>query len=103
MPKERGRKFIAQNKKARHDYEILDTYEAGLVLQGTEVKSLRAGRATLTDGYATIDDGEMWLRGVHIPEYDPGTWTKTPRNNPCPCGSGKKYKYCCRDKDEAKS
>ena len=75
MPKERGRKFIAQNKKARHDYEILDTYEAGLVLQGTEVKSLRAGRATLTDGYATIDDGEMWLRGVHIPEYDPGTWT----------------------------
>ena len=75
MPKERGRKFIARDKKARHDYEILDTYEAGLVLQGTEVKSLRAGRATLTDGYATIDDGEMWLRGVHIPEYDPGTWT----------------------------
>ena len=75
MPKERGRKFIAQNKKARHDYEILETYEAGMVLQGTEVKSLRAGRATLTDGYATVDDGEVWLRGVHIPEYDPGTWT----------------------------
>jgi SsrA-binding protein len=75
VPKERGRKFIAQNKKARHDYDILETVEAGLVLQGTEVKSLRAGRATLTDGYATIDDGEMWLRGVHIPEYDPGTWT----------------------------
>ena len=49
--------------------------EAGLVLTGTEVKSLRAGRATLTDGYATIDNGEVWLRGVHIPEYDMGTWT----------------------------
>ena len=75
MTKERGRKLIAQNKKARHDYEILDVYEAGLVLVGTEVKSLRAGRATLTDGYATVDDGEVWLRGVHIPEYDLGTWT----------------------------
>lgn len=75
MPRERGRKLIAQNKKARHDYDILETYEAGLVLMGTEVKSLRAGRATLTDGYATIDDGEAWLRGVHIPEYDLGTWT----------------------------
>jgi len=75
MPRERGRKLIAQNRKARHDYEILDTYEAGIVLVGTEVKSLRAGRATLADGYATVDDGEVWLRGVHIPEYDPGTWT----------------------------
>lgn len=75
MPRESGRKLIAQNKKARHDYGILDSIEAGVVLQGTEVKSLRAGRAMLTDGYATIDDGEVWLRGVHIPEYDPGTWT----------------------------
>lgn len=75
MPKERGRKLVAQNKKARHDYEVLETFEAGMVLQGTEVKSLRAGRATLTDGYATVDDGEVWLRGVHIPEYDAGTWT----------------------------
>lgn len=75
MPRERGRALIAQNKKARHDFDILETYEAGMVLQGTEVKSLRAGRATLTDGFATIDDGEAWLRGVHIPEYDPGTWT----------------------------
>lgn len=75
MPRERGRTLVASNKKARHDYDILDTYEAGLVLTGTEVKSLRAGRATLTDGYATIDDGEVWLRSVHIPEYDPGTWT----------------------------
>ena len=75
MPRERGRKLIAQNRKARHDYEVLDTYECGIVLQGTEVKSLREGRANLTDGYATVDDGEVWLRGVHIPEYDLGTWT----------------------------
>ena len=75
MPREQGRKLVAQNKKARHDYSIEDVFEAGLVLTGTEVKSLRAGRASLTDGYATIDDGEAWLRGVHIPEYDLGTWT----------------------------
>lgn len=75
MPREQGKKLIAQNKKARHDYAIEDVYEAGLVLTGTEVKSLRAGRATLTDGYASIDDGEAWLRNVHIPEYDLGTWT----------------------------
>lgn len=75
MPRETGRKVVAQNRKARHDYHVEDTVEAGLVLTGTEVKSLRAGRATLTDGYATIDDGEAWLRGVHIPEYDLGTWT----------------------------
>lgn len=75
MPREQGRKLVAQNKKARHDYSIEDVYEAGLVLVGTEVKSLRAGRASLTDGYATLDDGEVWLRGVHIPEYTQGTWT----------------------------
>jgi len=75
VPRETGRKLIAQNRKARHDYEVLDTYECGIVLQGTEVKSLREGRANLTDGYATVDDGEVWLRGVHIPEYDLGTWT----------------------------
>ena len=75
MPRETGRKVVAQNRKARHDYTIEDVYEAGLVLVGTEVKSLRAGRASLTDGYATVDDGEVWLRGVHIPEYDLGTWT----------------------------
>ncbi len=75
MPREKGRKVIAQNKKARHDYAIEDVYEAGMVLTGTEVKSLRAGRATLTDGFATVDDGEVWLRGIHIPEYSLGTWT----------------------------
>src|SRR5881275_2342686 len=75
MPRETGRKMIAQNKKARHDYSILDTYEAGLVLTGTEVKSLRLGRASLVDGFATIDDGEVFLRNVHIPEYEQGSWT----------------------------
>jgi SsrA-binding protein len=75
MAKEQGRKLIAQNKKARHDYLIEDTWEAGLVLMGTEVKSLRAGRASLADGFAEVDDHEVWLLGVHIPEYAQGTWT----------------------------
>ena len=75
MPREQGRKFIAQNKKARFDYHIDDTWEAGLVLMGTEVKSLRAGRASLVDGYAQVRDGEVWLMNVHIPEYLQGTWT----------------------------
>src|SRR5204863_2266546 len=80
MPKERGQKVIVSNRKARHDYSILDTYEAGLVLVGTEVKSLREGRASLVDAFATVDDGEVWLRNVHIPEYVQGTWTNhTPR------------------------
>ena len=75
MPKEQGRKVVAQNKKARHDYHIEDTYEAGLVLVGTEVKSLRMGRASLVDGFVDIDGSEAWLHGVHIPEYSQGTWT----------------------------
>jgi SsrA-binding protein len=75
MARERGRKVVAQNRKARHDYHIEDTFEAGLVLTGTEVKSLRAGRASLVDGYGEVRDGEVWLRNVHIPEYDQGTWT----------------------------
>lgn len=75
MPKETGKKLIAQNKKARHDYHIHDTYEAGMVLTGTEVKSLRQGRGTLTDAFATVDEGEVWLRQAHIPEYSHGTWT----------------------------
>lgn len=66
---------IATNRKARHDYEIVDTLEAGISLTGTEVKSLRDGRANLTDGYATITDDEVWLRSVHIAEYVQGTWT----------------------------
>src|SRR5882757_5454623 len=70
-----ARKFIAQNRKARHDYAILDTYEAGVVLTGTEVKSLRLGRASLVDSFATVDDGEIFLRNLHIPEYTQGSWT----------------------------
>jgi SsrA-binding protein len=73
--KESGQKLVAANKKARYDYFIEDTFEAGLVLQGTEVKSLRAGRASLVDGYAFVRGGEVWLAGVHIPEYTEGTWT----------------------------
>ncbi|MGB0100206.1 MAG: SsrA-binding protein SmpB [Nocardioides sp.] len=75
MAREQGQKMIAQNKKARHDYHIEDTYEAGLVLMGTEVKSLRMGRASLIDGFVDIDGHEAWLHGVHIPEYTQGTWT----------------------------
>jgi len=75
MAKEKGRKLIAQNKKARHDYHILDTYEAGLVLMGTEVKSLRQGRASLADGFVQLDGNEAWLHNVHVPEYSQGTWT----------------------------
>ncbi len=75
MAKEQGHKPVAQNRKARHDYHIEDTYEAGIVLTGTEVKSLRAGRASLVDGFAEVHEGEIWLHGVHIPEYAQGTWT----------------------------
>ncbi len=80
MAKEQGRKVIASNRKARHDYFIEDTFEAGIALMGTEVKSLRMGRASLVDGYATFHGDELWLEGVHIPEYVQGTWTNhTPR------------------------
>ena len=75
MAKEKGEKTVATNRKARFDYLIEDTVEAGIVLTGTEVKSLRQGRASLVDGYALIDGGEAWLEGVHISEYTQGTWT----------------------------
>ncbi len=82
MVKEVGRKLIAQNKSARHDYFIDEIFEAGMVLTGTEVKSLRAGRASLVDGFAMITDGELWLSGIHIPEYNEGSWTNhTPRRD----------------------
>ena len=78
--REQGRKIIARNRRAYHDYRIEDTYEAGLVLTGTEVKSLRAGRASLQDGFAQITGDEVWMHNVHIPEYAEGTWTNhTPR------------------------
>jgi SsrA-binding protein len=75
MPREKGRKVIASNRKARHDYAILDTYEAGIALTGTEVKSLRAGRASLVDAFGQVSDGEVFLHNLHIPEYAQGTWT----------------------------
>ena len=75
MAKVKGEKLIADNRRARHDYHLLDRYEAGLVLMGTEVKSLRAGRASLVDAFASIRDGEVWLQNAHIPEYTQGSWT----------------------------
>ncbi|MDQ3576862.1 MAG: SsrA-binding protein SmpB [Actinomycetota bacterium] len=75
MAREKGAKAIATNRRARHHYAVLDTVEAGVVLVGTEVKSLRLGRASLVDAFATVDDGEVWLRGLHIGEYVMGTWT----------------------------
>ncbi len=81
MTRESGRgKLVAQNKKARHDYAIDETFEAGIVLTGTEVKSLRQGRASLIDAYVAVQDGELWMFGAHIPEYTEGTWNNhTPR------------------------
>jgi len=80
VAKETGRqsfqnRVIASNKKARHDYAILKTYEAGLVLAGTEVKSLREGRASLVDAFAQEHEGEIMLYGLHIAEYGYGSWT----------------------------
>jgi len=74
VPRESGQKVVATNRKARHDYHIEDVYEAGIVLTGTEVKSLREGRASLVDGFASVENGEVWLENVHIPEYFQGTW-----------------------------
>lgn len=71
MPKGVG-KVIAQNKKAYHDYFIEDTYEAGIVLQGTEIKALRAGRANLKDSYAKVEKGELFLHNMHISPYEQG-------------------------------
>lgn len=80
--KQISKQVVASNRKARHDYSILDVFEAGVVLVGTEVKSLRAGQASLVDAFATVDDGEVWLRNMHIPEYRHGSWTNhEPRRN----------------------
>ena len=75
MSRAQGTKYIASNRKAYHDYSIEDTWEAGIVLTGTEVKALRAGRASLIDGFAEVEGGEVWMIGVHIAEYSQGTWT----------------------------
>lgn len=73
--KKSGSNVIATNRRARHDYKIMETYECGIVLVGTEIKSLREGKASLADAFATIDEGEVWLRNLHIPEYSHGSWT----------------------------
>ncbi len=75
MAKERGRSVIATNRKARHLYVVLDTLEAGIVLVGNEVKSLRLGHASLVEAFATVDDHEMWMYNLHIAEYAMGSWT----------------------------
>jgi SsrA-binding protein len=75
VPRESGRKAVATNRKAFHDYHVLDTYEAGMSLMGTEVKSLREGRASLVDGFATFYNDELYLENVYIPEYLNGSWT----------------------------
>ena len=75
MPRERGQKLIASNKRARFDYFIDEVYEAGIVLSGTEVKSLRGGKVSLNDSYALVDQGEIWLENAYIPELTQGSWT----------------------------
>jgi SsrA-binding protein len=75
LPKESGRKVVATNRKARHDYHVLDTYEAGIALMGTEVKSLREGHASMVDGFCTFYNDELWMEAIHIPEYNQGSWT----------------------------
>ncbi|MFT3714432.1 MAG: SsrA-binding protein SmpB [Gordonia sp. (in: high G+C Gram-positive bacteria)] len=78
MPREKGQKVIASNRKARHEYTILETFECGIVLQGTEVKALREGKASLVDAFATAENGEVWLHALHIAEYGQGSWTNHP-------------------------
>ncbi|MEX0935568.1 MAG: SsrA-binding protein SmpB [Gemmatimonadota bacterium] len=76
---EGGRRVIATNRKARHEYEILETWEAGLVLKGPEVKSLRDGKVSFKDAFARVDEGEVWLYSLHIPAYDPANrWNLDP-------------------------
>ena len=82
MTKERGRKAIATNRRARHLYVVLDTIEAGIALVGNEVKSLRLGRASLSEAFATVDHHEVWMHNLHIAQYAMGGWTK-------PCGPSK--------------
>lgn len=77
-----GNPVVATNRRARHDFNILETWECGIVLVGTEVKSMRDGKVSLVDAFATVDDGEIWLRGLYVSEYTHGTWTNhAPRRN----------------------
>jgi SsrA-binding protein len=66
----RGDQTVITNRKARHDYHVLESFECGIVLQGSEVKSIRNGHANLQDGYARVDDGEVWLHGMHVSPYE---------------------------------
>ncbi len=75
MAKQESELVVARNRKARHDYHLEDSWEAGIVLQGSEVKALRAGRASLVDGFADVEGREIWLHNVHIPQYEQATWT----------------------------
>jgi len=78
-PESDGRRVIARNKKALHEYDVLERFEAGLVLSGPEVKSLRAGKASLAGSFARIDGGEIWLHDMHISPYDPAArWNLDP-------------------------
>lgn len=79
MSKEEGRKFLARNKKALHDYHVVESLEAGLVLTGPEVKSIRAGKASLAEAYARVDGNEVWLLDMHVSQYDPASrWNTDP-------------------------
>lgn len=71
----RDGQVVATNRRARHDFKILETHECGVALVGTEIKSIREGKVSLVDAFATIDEGEVWLRNLHIPEYSMGSWT----------------------------
>ncbi len=74
-----GKKVVVRNKKARHEFEILETFEAGLVLHGPEVKSIRGGKASLSEAFARVDGGEVWLHGMHVTPYDPASrWNADP-------------------------
>jgi SsrA-binding protein len=72
VPRVEGEKTVASNRKAQHDFQILERFECGIVLSGSEVKSLRGGRASLTEAYARVRDGEVWLEGMHVSPYDQG-------------------------------
>ena len=74
-----GKKIVARNRKAHHEYHVLDTWEAGIVLTGPEVKSIRAGKVSLAEAFARVEDGEVWLHGMHVSPYDPATrWNTDP-------------------------
>src|SRR3954453_5406005 len=75
MSRQESELVVARNRRAAKDYHLEDSWEAGIVLVGPEVKALRAGRASLVDGFADVEDGEIWLHQVHIPQYAQATWT----------------------------